>query len=379
MADLDTDAPGNTTFEQYRKESLGELQTAMVELFAEPALELQDFGGIRDSGVFRFSKGTATDFHYKNLSGGEKAAFDLLLDIFVKRVEYQDAIYCIDEPEDHVATALHGRLLEVILDIMPAESQLWIATHSIGFVRKAYEMMQQNGDVAFLDFSGHDLDHEVEIRPSVPDRSFWQMTYQVALDDLANLIAPMNVVICEGSKTAVDQGFDADCYNRIFSDSHPDTLFISRGGSKQVESSEDLVAILRAVAKGVNVWRLIDRDDMTDETRGEMVKSGIRVLNRREIENYLYDPDVLSTFLKINEREDLTGTILAKREELLSGNASKYGDVKAITRDLFSHIRNSKPLDNLGRSRQEFALSHLVPALRQTSSVYQELFGDVFP
>ena len=64
------------------------------------------------------------DFHYMNLSGGEKAAFDLLLDVFVKASEYKDAIYCIDEPEDHIAAALHGRLLEAILDMVPSESQL---------------------------------------------------------------------------------------------------------------------------------------------------------------------------------------------------------------------------------------------------------------
>ena len=378
MADLDTDAPGNITFDQYRKESLGQLQAAMRKLFTEPALELQDFGGIRETGVFRFSKGTTADFHYKNLSGGEKAAFDLLLDIFVKRYEYQDAIYCIDEPEAHVATALHGRLLEVILDIMPTESQLWIATHSIGFVRKAYEMMQQNGDVALLDFSGHDLDQDVEIKPCVPDRSFWQTTYHVALDDLADLIAPVNIVICEGSKTAVDQGFDADCYNRIFADNHPDTLFISRGGSKHVEGSEDLIAVLRAVAKGVNTWRLVDRDDMTDEARDKRLQDGVHVLNRREIENYLYDPDVLKTFLKANGREDLTSDLLAKREELLSGSTSKYGDMKATTQELFAYIRKSSQISNLGNSRAEFASQHLVSALKQTPAVFEELQGDVF-
>ena len=104
----------------------------MTRLFANPPLALQDFGGIQTTGVFRFAKGTSSDFHYKNLSAGEKAAFDLLLDLFVKRSEYPDAIYCIDEPEAHTAIALHGRLLEVMLDMTPPESQLWIATHSIG-------------------------------------------------------------------------------------------------------------------------------------------------------------------------------------------------------------------------------------------------------
>ena len=378
MADLDRDAPGATRFDQYRKESLGELQTAMGNLFAGPPLELQDFGGLRDSGVFRFSKGTVTDFHYKNLSGGEKAAFDLLLDIFVKRSEYQDAIYCIDEPEAHVATALHGPLLDALLDLIPNESQLWIATHSIGFVRKAYEMMRRDNNVAFLDFSRQDFDSAVEITPRIPDRSFWQTVYQVALDDLADLVAPANIVICEGSSTKVDKGFDADCYNRIFADSQPETLFISYGGSTQVEKSEDLIAVLRAITKGVNVSRLIDRDDMTPDAREEKIENGISVLAQREIENYLYDPEVLRTFLKVNGREEMAESIFEHRAQLLANSTSTGDDVKKITQNLFDHIRKSTGLQFLGNSRKEFALQHLVPSLKQTPCVFQELYKDVF-
>ena len=89
----------------------------------------------------------------------------------------------------------------------------------------------------------------------------------MALDDLSELLAPANIVLCEGCQRSRENAFDAGCYNRLFNDTHPDTLFISRGGSKQVEQSEDLIAILRSVAKGANVWRLIDRDDMTSDAR----------------------------------------------------------------------------------------------------------------
>ena len=270
MADLDKNAPGTTTFEQYRKESLLELQDAMAKLFTDPPLALQDFGGIQTTGVFRFTKGTASDFHYKNLSAGEKAAFDLLLDIFVKRSEYPDAIYCIDEPEAHTATALHGKLLEVMLDMTPHESQLWIATHSIGFVRKAYELMQRQGDVAFIDFSEHDLDKEVEIHPSIPSRPFWHRAYQVALDDLANLITPEHIVICEGANIRADNGFDAACYNDIFAETYPSVLFVSHGSASEVVRSEPLIAVLQAVSRGVTISQVIDRDEMTDKrSRGE--------------------------------------------------------------------------------------------------------------
>lgn len=378
QADLDDPTLGDMTFDKYRKESLQELQTSMRELFQNPVLVLQDFGGITSSGVFRFSKGSAIDFHYMNLSGGEKAAFDLPLDIFVKRHEYQDAIYCIDEPEDHIAAVLHGDLLRIMLDLVPEESQLWVATHSIGIARKAFDMMRQNDDVAFLDFSNRDFDKPVVITPQIPNRAFWQSTHRVALDDLADLIAPGNIVLCEGNEAKADKGFDAECYNRIFSDEYPDTLFISHGGSNQVEKSDALIAILGAVAKGVNVRRLIDRDDMTDTARNESISENIAVLRRREIENYLYDPEVIEEFLNEYGKEDCVDTILAKRECLIDANP-KGNDVKSVSRDLFDFIKKTTHIPNLGRRREEFAKEFLVPALKKTHSVYKELRADVFP
>ncbi len=377
ISDLDRDADGSTTFDQYRREALADIQSAMRDLFTNPMLKLQDFGGIQNAGSFRFSKGNAEDFHYKNLSGGEKGAFDLLLDIFVKRSEYQDAIYCIDEPESHVATALHGPLLKAMLGLIPDESQLWIATHSIGFVRQAFEIMKQEGNVVFLDFSGHDFDQSVEIKPRVPNRSFWQTTYQVALDDLSDLIAPQNIVICEGKKVGVDEGFDARCYNLIFSDSHPETSFISYGSASEVHNSKNLMKILGVVNKGTKVWRLIDRDDMTDTERADKIQDGVRVLKQRELETYLYHPEVLRTFLKKIGKEDLAEDILKKRQDLL--DSSEFcDDMKPITQKLLQHIRKRTRLSQLGNKRDGFAIEYLAPALIDTPCVYEELEEVIF-
>ena len=378
QSDIDNDAPEDMTVGEYRKEFLSDLQSAMQGLFTDPTLRLQDFGGIQNAGAFRFSKGTAIDFHYKNLSGGEKAAFDLLLDVFVKRHEYKDAIYCIDEPEAHIATALQGPLLKAILSLVPEESQLWLATHSIGFVRQAYELMKKESDVVFLDFSNHDFDVPVTIGPRETNRSFWQSTYKVALDDLADLVAPANIVICEGNKSQAEKGFDANCYNNLFSDSHPDTLFISYGSASEVENSENLIGVLQAVVKGVTVSKLVDRDDMSPDERTQTIETGVRVLSRRELENYLYDSDVLRTFLEKNEKQDVVDAILSRRDELLA-SSQMPDELKDVTRQLFDCIRTMTRIPTLGRNREVFALAHLVPALRDTPNVLSELEHDVFP
>ena len=250
------------TFGDYQKSSLGDLQEAMRGLFSDPALLLQDFGG-HQGGSFRFSKSDATDFHYKNLSGGEKAVFDVLLDVFMKRDEGKEAVFCIDEPELHVATSLQGPLIASILELLREPSQLWVATHSIGIVREAYRMLRERpGDVVFLDFSGRDFDGSVTMTPSTPNRVFWKNMYDVALDDLSSLVAPQRVVICEGSKEQHVKAFDARCYNRLFAEEFPETLFISQGGSGEVIQAKHLVAILEAIASGIVVSKLIDRDDM---------------------------------------------------------------------------------------------------------------------
>lgn len=372
LTDLDSAAPADTTFEHYRSSSILALQEAMSELFHD--LKLQDFGGITGEGGFRFSKGTVSDFHYKNLSAGEKAAFDLLLDIFVKRDEYVESIYCIDEPEAHVAVTIQGKLLEALLSLIPANSQLWIATHSVGFIRAAFRCSQVNGDVVFLNFADHDFDESVILNPQPTSRSFWRGVYHVALDDLAALVGPERIILCEGDRDRPSDGFDAKCYSKLFADDHGDTLFLSRGSSSQVENSSDLTAVIEEIMEGVEILKLIDRDDMTDEHRNKLLADNpkMRILRRRELENYLYDTAVLEVFFKKHGFEGLPENI-----EGLLVNAIT-GDTRYARQDVLKETRKLLPEKLLGRKSREFELYYLVPALKATKSVYRELEEDIF-
>ena len=378
LRDLHHDSNADITFKEYIRQFLGDLQSAMRGLFSDPELMLQDFGGA-EGGSFRFAKGSVKDFHYKNLSSGEKAAFDVLLDVFVKSRKVKDAVFCIDEPELHVATGLQGALIAAVLKLLPESAQLWVATHSIGVVREAYRMGQtQPGSVAFLDFSKKDFDNKAFIEPSTPNRAFWRNIYGVTLDDLAALVAPQRVVICEGSQNRADGAFDAKCYNKLFTNEYPETLFISRGGSGEVIKSEHLMTILSAVAAGIEVVRLIDRDNMADEEREIRIQDGIRVLCRREIEEYLYDRKVLRTFLESQDQsEDVVDKVLEKQVALLTQNPGPP-NIKDSSQGLFEFIRRTTKIPNLGSSREAFAVEFLVPALSGTPSVLEELREDIF-
>ena len=191
-------ADGTQTLQEFRENSIGEISRAVHSLF--PDLDLNTLGNPLIEGTFRFTKGLIDGFSYKNLSGGEKSAFDLLLDMLVKRKTFDDTIFAIDEPEAHMNTRLQGVLLGELYKLIPDGSQMWIATHSIGMMRKAKDLYIKNpGDVIFYDFEGHNYDAAVTLKPVRPDRAFWQRILRVALDDLADLVAPREVVLCEGN------------------------------------------------------------------------------------------------------------------------------------------------------------------------------------
>ncbi len=114
-----------------RDELIGEIQQSMRNVFGDLLLNNISDPLAHGSNSFFFQKGTAKSYHYKNLSGGEKAAFDLLLDMHVKKKYFKNSIYCIDEVETHLHTSVQGKLLKELVSTLPGESQLWIATHSL--------------------------------------------------------------------------------------------------------------------------------------------------------------------------------------------------------------------------------------------------------
>ena len=257
LEDLYEHGEGSMTFDRYRTESIGDVREALGGLF--PDLELNSLGNPLEEGTFRFTKGVSQGFVFKNLSGGEKAAFDLILDLVVARRNYDNTVFCIDEPESHMNMRLQAKLLTVLYNLIPENCQLMLATHSIGMMRRARDIESNApGRVVFLDFGDRNFDTPQIIQPEKPDRTFWHRAYDIALDDLAALVAPSRVIICEGEmgKNSVD----APCYEKIFKDEFPDTRFAPMGGTREIEDDKrGLAEALRLLIGSLVVVRLIDR------------------------------------------------------------------------------------------------------------------------
>lgn len=385
MEDVFVNEKASTTIGDYREKIVGEIRDPLKRLF--PDLIFVGVGNPLHEGTFQFEKGISKGFDYKNLSGGEKACFDLILDLVIKRRSYPDAIFCIDEPETHMNTKLQGALLGELVDLLPGNSQLWIASHSIGMMRKARELYDANhSSVAFLDFSHKDFDKPVKISPSKPTRAFWESVMHVALDDLASLVAPREVVICEGNPAGVRQNknaaHDARIYEIVFADEFPDVTFISAGNAKEVAGDFlGIAAVLPKVASGMKVRRLIDRDDHSEADISQFNSEGITTLSRRHIESYLYDDEILIALCASIDQIDNAPVLLAAKGTAITNSVRRGNppdDVKSASGEIYNEAKRILGLVQAGNDQMGFARNTLAPLVKPNTVAYQQLKTDIF-
>lgn len=256
---------------------------------------------------------SGTPFEYNVLSAGEKEVVDILLDLYLRKDEYTDSIYIIDEPELHLNTAIQRKLLIEINKMIPDNCQIWVATHSIGFLRALQDELNDMSQIIEFKEENKWASQAYTLVPMVKSRNNWRNLFATALDDLTGLVSPKRIVYCEGraepTRTGEERGFDAEVFNSIFGEKYPDTLFISSGGNTELDQrSEIAISILSKVFSDVEILVLKDRDmasgkETTEEDRQMYLSNNPenhRVLNRFEIENYLYDKEVLKKYCEEN-------------------------------------------------------------------------------
>jgi hypothetical protein len=377
----------NNTVKELRENFIGTVRASMANIFGE--LVLSGPGDPLQQGSFFFEKGESKNFHYKNLSGGEKAAFDIILDVIVKRVAYDDTVYCLDEPEAHMHTRLQALFLKELLSLIPQNSQLWIATHSIGMMRAARDIYQQRqNEVVFLNFSETNFDQPVILKPSTVNREFWVNTLAVALDDLANLVAPREVILCEGKPLRGTGDWkaerDAQCYRKIFGREFPDTDFLSVGNAEDVKNDRlEIGRAIQTLTSGTKVTRLIDRDERTEEEIEQLEKSGVRVLARRHLEAYLMDNEILARLCEKFGQPEKRDELLKAKADAISASSKRgnaANDIKSPAGEIFTRARDILGLadKSCGSNTDAFLRDTLAPLITEDTKVYTELKNEIF-
>ena len=358
---------------QLREEHIGRIQRTLKRVFGD--LTLRSPGDIIEDGTFFFDKGASSRFHYKNLSGGEKAAFDLILDFHIRGDAYDDTVFCIDEPELHLGSRVQALLLASLYEETPPNCQIWIATHSLGMMRQAFDLHRENAEqVVFLDTSHANFDTPTTLTSAAPGRAFWRQVLEVSLDDMAGLVAPGQVILCEGANPS--DGFDAAIYRSIFAEEFPDAEFLSVGNSSEVKRDHaGIASAIEVLAPRTRILRLIDRDEHTDDEIAALRKKNIRVLNRRNMESYLLADEVLSKLCKNAGKVHKINDAIKCRDIAVAQAVARgrpQGDFKSARGSIQVFARKELGLRHSGSDADEFLRKHVAPLIPDTN-IYQEL------
>lgn len=367
---------------QLREELIGRIKNAIHNVFDD--LELTSIGDPLSNGSFFFTKGSSTDFHYKNLSAGEKSAFDLLLDLIISSHSFSNSVFCIDEPEAHMHTALQSKLLSELYAQIPVNSQLWISTHSMGMLKTAKELEQTHpGSVVFLDFSDKDFDAPVVLTPSTITSTIWRKFMDLALGELSNMIAPSTVVFCEGtSKGRSVKNFDAVVYNRIFSSKYADVEFSSVGSCSEIENPDNVsMQIVKNLLKSSQIIKLVDRDDKSSQEIEDLKNNGIKVLNKRHIECYLLDDEIIRKLCVSKGMTDKVDECLSMKSTAINDSITRGNpkdDVKSAAGNIYNGLKQILGLTSCGNTTHTFLRDTIAPLITEDTQVYKDLEKEIF-
>ncbi len=219
-----------------------------------------------------FQKG-GSKINYDLLSHGEKQVVVLLLNFIVRQQYYRDAIIYIDEMDLHLNTGLQYNVLKEITERwIPATSQLWTATHALGFIDYAHDY----DEGVVLDLDNPDYDKPQTIFPARKDR-YEIFELAVSKEFLGKVFNGRRIIFSEGTNTPV--------YNDL---AIKDTFFF--------DGRDKMGAFQKA--KNLGMQALIDRDFLSDNDM-EAIRSAypfVYILPYYSIENLLYHPDNLSEY-----------------------------------------------------------------------------------
>lgn len=295
-----------------KKKIIGDLNSSISNCLD---IEICSIGDIEASeGTLYFQKKDHPNrFEFNVLSSGEKEVVDILLDLYLRKDEYSETIFLLDEPELHINTAIQKNLLIEINRLVADDCQIWITTHSIGFLRTLQEELREDCQVIHFKNEYDLASKPYTLTPMKGSKASWKDIFSIALDDLANLVCPKSIIYCEGrdtpGKNGVERGLDANVFNNVFSETYHDTLFVSSGGNTELDQRSDIaIAILSKVFSDLDIFVLKDRDmasgrDTSENDRQVYLQNNPknhRVLKRWEIENYLYDKEVLINYCNKN-------------------------------------------------------------------------------
>jgi len=259
--------------EQIRNKYIKPINTALKNIFGEgngTKLQLIEIIPPLEGKVaqINFLKGKS-EIHYNFLSAGEKEVFNLLINLLTRGSLYTNTLYFMDELDIHLNTKLQYYLLkELTENWIPEKSQLWTATHSLGFI----EYAKQSENAAIYDLDDFDFD-EPKVLNSESKESLDIYEIAVPKELLFEMLKGKKIIVCENQND--------EYYNLL---SIADTIFVG------VRDSKDVFLTIKRDSRAQSIR---DRDFMSDSEieKISQLYPNHHILKYYDFENYLYHPE----------------------------------------------------------------------------------------
>jgi AAA ATPase domain len=307
------------------KEFIQPLNNSLTNIFVDNStnlLSIIDFEEITSTEPAKliFQKGNSR-INYDLLSHGEKQVVVLLLNFIVRKKQYEDAIIYIDEMDCHLNTALQETLLkEIVEKWIPDSSQLWTASHALGFIDYA----RKTNDAVILDFDSLNFDIPQIITPQSKEVLD---VYDIAIPKsiLSQLFSDKKIVFCENKND--------EYYNLMGIEK---TLFVG------VKDSRD---VFLNAKNDKTKFTLRDRDFISDEEVARMQEKfpNHRILKYYDFENYLYHPDNIDEIHPPNfDKSVYHANILNQKKEKLPYILTKVESARKTYEEFKTDIKQDE-------------------------------------
>jgi hypothetical protein len=211
-------------------------------------------------GKVMVGKGSATEYHAKEMSDGERVTLYLLGQCLCAPL---GSMLIIDEPELHLHKSLMDKLWNKIEELCSDKTLVYI-THDLDFAASragAKKIWAQS-------FSGKEwVWSDIPVDAVLPEA--------LILEVIGNR---KRLLFCEGERGGLDHTIYQLCY--------PAFHVIPRGGSeKVVEATKALKA--NGELHAFTARAIVDRDVRSDEETAALAEHGVEVLGFAEVENLL--------------------------------------------------------------------------------------------
>jgi AAA domain, putative AbiEii toxin, Type IV TA system len=326
-----------------RKEQIEPLNDALRRVFGDddalvPQLVNWTSPSVGAAAQLEFQKGSAR-ITYDLLSHGEKQVLILLLNFLVRKESLNGRVIFIDEMDNHLHRSLQFRLLEEISEHwIPESSQLWTATHALGFI----EYASSAPGAVVIDFDELDFDQPQVLRPQPKDDpSIFNIA--ISRELLSKLAASRKIVFVEGP---TDVGY--------LNAAGLDAVFLPSGNKKE--------AFFRA--KGSGLLCLLDPDLLLPDEQ-EQVRTRyphVRFVPSSCMENELYHPDNVAELAASEDRSfdietyvaEWVGSMRKIRDERIASSMSDRLTDQGLFPEMKEQLRSGSMEINKRLQSDEF-------------------------